>query len=146
MLRMAQPKKKSRGPFATATVKAAKRRAGKTATEETPLAVRTSGLSLAPEERERIAARVGRKLGKFALHIERATVRLDDVNGPKGGTDKRCRIKVTLSGRPSLVVDKRGESVQEAFGSAIDSTQRAVRKALEDATPDRRPRKTTRTA
>lgn len=133
LLRMAQPKKTSRGPFATTTVKAAKRQTGRTASEETPLAVRTSGLALAPDERERIAARVGRRLGKFALHIERATVRLDDINGPKGGTDKRCRIKVTLSGRPSLVVEKRGESVQEAFTSAIDAMQRAVRKALEHA-------------
>ncbi len=131
---MARPtSSKSRGPFAPTIAKAAKRQTGRTTTEQTPLAVRTSGLKLDPAERERIAARVGSKLGKFALHIERATVRLEDVNGPKGGPDKRCRIKVTLSGRPSLLVEKEGETVQAAFDVAIDAMQRVLRKALQQA-------------
>jgi hypothetical protein len=94
---MAKPTKNSRGSFAKAIPKASKRRTGRTATEETPLALRTSGLALSPVERERVRARAGAKLGKFALHIERATVRFDDVNGPKGGPSLRCRIKVKLN-------------------------------------------------
>ena len=123
----------SRGPFAKRVPRAEKRHAGRTATSQTPLAIRTGGTSLSRADRERIRERVGRKLGKFALHIERMTVRIDDVNGPKGGVDRRCRIKVTLSGRPSIVVEARGETVGESFDRAIASGQRTVRRALDQA-------------
>jgi hypothetical protein len=36
------------------------------------------------------------KLGKSATSIERVSVRLTDVNGPRGGVDQRCRIKVVI--------------------------------------------------
>ena len=37
-------------------------------------------------------------LGRFAREIERVTVRVGDLNGPRGGTDKRCHMEVKLRG------------------------------------------------
>ena len=52
-----------------------------------PLHVRASGLRLAPSERLYIRRKLGSKLSKFASSVERASVRLEDVNGPRGGVE-----------------------------------------------------------
>ena len=119
-----------RAAFAETIPKPAKRRTGRTVAADTPLNVRSSGLLVGSPRQRRIHESVGRKLGKFALHIERVTVRVEDVNGPKGGVDKRCRIKVTISGRPSLLVEKSSRSLQAAFDTAIDAVERAVRREI----------------
>ena len=59
------------------------------------------------------------RLGKFASSIERVTLRLSDVNGPKGGVDHKCLIKVVLSGLPSVVVERRDSALQRAVNTTI---------------------------
>ena len=44
-----------------------------------------------------IRQKLARKLDKYGRSIERVSVRIGDDNGPRGGTDQRCRIKVVLS-------------------------------------------------
>jgi ribosome-associated translation inhibitor RaiA len=57
-------------------------------------------------------------------HIRRVTMRLSDVNGPRGGADKRCRLRVALAGLPDVVV----EDTQADLYTAIDrATDRAGR-------------------
>ena len=80
-----------------------------------------------------VRRRLGFKLGKFATYIERATVRLDDVNGPKGGIDKTCRIKVVMSRHDSVVVTAYGHDVRAVCDDAMNRIERAVRKARESA-------------
>ena len=38
-------------------------------------------------------------------HVKRVVIRLSDVNGTRGGTDKCCRIRVVLAGLPDVVVE-----------------------------------------
>ena len=71
-----------------------------------PAHVRVMGGAINEEDRDYIARKLGMKLGKFGSSIERITVRLSDTNGPKGGRDRRCQIKVVLSGLPSVVVNE----------------------------------------
>ena len=47
--------------------------------------IRVFGATLDSRDRDDIARKLGMRLGKFATSIERVTVRLSDVNGPKGG-------------------------------------------------------------
>jgi ribosome-associated translation inhibitor RaiA len=82
-------------------------------------------------DRDNIARKLGMKLGKFASSIERITVRLSDTNGPKGGRDQICQIKVVLSGLPSIVVEERASTPQSAIARAISATERAVRRNLQ---------------
>jgi len=97
----------------------------------TPAHVRVTGVDLSADDREYIRRKLGMKLGKFALSIERVTVRLRDVNGPRGGVDHQCRVKVVLSGLPSVVVEVRNESMQGAIDAAMTAAARSVRKALQ---------------
>jgi len=70
------------------------------------------------------------KLGEFAPQIERVSVRAEDVNRPRGGVDRACRVKVVLSGLPSVVVEERDLKLQAALDRVLDRTERAVRRSL----------------
>ncbi|HEV8551060.1 MAG TPA: hypothetical protein VGQ57_18560 [Polyangiaceae bacterium] len=69
--------------------------------------------------RELIATRLGASLRGVESRVERVVVRFEDLNGPKGGADTACRIHLTLSGQPVLVVEARGEGEAHAFRLAV---------------------------
>jgi len=111
--------------------RAVKRTAGRTAIAETPAYIRSVDGALQAHDKDYLRRKLGRKLGKFASSIERTSVRVEDVNGPRGGIDKRCRIKVVLNGLPSVVVEERQPSVQAAMDRALARTEHAVRQAVQ---------------
>jgi hypothetical protein len=122
-----------RSPFVRTVSRTERRKAGRTAATKTPLALRASRVDVDPDFVERIEQRLGLRLGKFALHIERLTVRFEDVNGPRGGRDVACKIKVVISGLPSIVVTELARSAPEAFNRADGRVERAVRDAIDRA-------------
>ncbi|WP_437687855.1 hypothetical protein [Sorangium sp. So ce176] len=105
-------------------------RAGRTPTERTPLAVRTFGVGVDVATRAHVRQTLAAKLGRFAPRIERLTVRFTDVNGPRGGVDVACDVKVVLSGRPSVVYQTRGREPRETIDRAVPGIVRAVQSAL----------------
>lgn len=64
-------------------------------------------------------------------HINRMVIRLSDINGPRGGADKRCHIQVVLAGIPDVVVQDTEENLYDAIDRAVDRTRRAVRKKVD---------------
>ncbi len=120
-----------RAPLADRVPRPAKRIAGRTPAPETPANIRVSGVRLDDDEREHIRRKLGEKLGKYARSIERVTVRVRDVNGPRGGVDIQCRIKVVLSKLPSVVAEHQAELLQPAFSRTLASVERAVRRTLQ---------------
>lgn len=129
--RVRRPDSHERAPLADSVARADKRTAGRTMAAETPAHIRSVGSILDAADKTYMRRKLGRKLGKFAPAIERTSVRVEDVNGPRGGTDKRCRIKIVLSGLPSVVVEERHHSLQAALDGAIARTERAVRQATQ---------------
>jgi hypothetical protein len=89
------------------------------------------GIDLDEDTRTHIRRRLNRKLGKFATSIERVSVRLRDVNGPRGGVDQACRIKVVLKNLPSVVFEKQDVSVDGAVGGALAGAERTVHRSLQ---------------
>jgi hypothetical protein len=118
-----------REPFADALPRSTRAGRGRTAAADTPLAIR-SRIGLDPAFRESVHVRLGRKLGKFATHIERITVRFDDLNGPRGGVDTVCRAKVVLDGLPTVVVEERGADAALAFQRVPQVLALAVRRVV----------------
>jgi ribosome-associated translation inhibitor RaiA len=96
-----------------------------------PANIRVDGVALSENGRALIRKKLGAKLGKFAPSIERVTVRVEDVNGPKGGVDQECRIKVVLSGLPSAVARAQAATLPLALNRALASSERAVRRAVQ---------------
>jgi CBS domain-containing protein/ribosome-associated translation inhibitor RaiA len=121
---------KKRAPFAAVVAKALKTESGGFGPPSIPAHIRSAGVDLGQDDRTYIRRKLGMKLGKFASSIERITVRVSDVNGPRGGRDQVCRVKVVLSGLPSTVVEQRDASLHAAIDLALAGAERAVRKAL----------------
>lgn len=63
-------------------------------------------------------------------HIHRITVRLTDINGPKGGKDMCCHIQVSLGGLPDVVVKDTQADIQTAIDRAADRVGRTVNRQL----------------
>jgi len=59
--------------------------------------LRAKALDLSSDLRDYVAKRLNFALDRHTEHVRRVDVMLEDVNGPRGGIDKSCRIHVTLS-------------------------------------------------
>jgi ribosome-associated translation inhibitor RaiA len=120
-----------RTPFATRIPRPAKLRLDPQAPGHTPAHIRAVGAPIDAGDRAYLREKLGTKLGKFARSIERASVRIKDANGPRGGIDKVCRIKVVLIGLPTVVVEHQHASLREAMDAALRRTERAVRQSVQ---------------
>jgi hypothetical protein len=90
-----------------------------------PLAIRSHDTLGAVFER-RIRRQVANRVSHAPYQIARASVRFEDVNGPRGGVDTVCRIKLMMIGRPPIVVEKRATSHAPAFASAVTALSTAI--------------------
>lgn len=102
-----------------------------TQTPQTPAHIRATQGGLGPNDRAYIRRKLDTKLGKFANSIERVSIRVGDVNGPRGGVDQVCRIKVVLRGLPSVVFESRDASLRPAVDGALSGVERTVRRTLQ---------------
>jgi CBS domain-containing protein/ribosome-associated translation inhibitor RaiA len=125
-----KPGSKKRAPLPGWIPKELKRQPGATGATGVVAHIRSLGNELDHDDQAYIRRKLGMKLGKFASSIERISVRVEDANGPRGGIDQVCRIKVVLSGVPSVVFEKRDASLEAAIDGAIAGTERAVRRSL----------------
>ncbi|MGH8279920.1 MAG: HPF/RaiA family ribosome-associated protein [Gammaproteobacteria bacterium] len=96
-----------------------------------PAYIRAAGVEIDRADRDYLQRKLGRKLGKFGMDIERVSVRIEDVNGPRGGGDKSCRIKVTLRRLPSVVVKEQHSALQAAMDKALERAGRTVARQLQ---------------
>ena len=120
-----------REPLADQVPRPVKRTAGRTMPPLTPANVRVEGVRLDDDDRTYIRRRLGEKLGKYARRIERVTVRMRDINGPRGGVDIQCRIKLVVSGLPSVVVEHQATRLRPALTRALAGAERAIRRTLQ---------------
>ena len=72
---------------------------------------------------------------RFALsarydQIGRIQVRLSDINGPRGGSDKCCHVNVTLPGHPAVVIEDTESNMYVAIDRAADRASRTVARRL----------------
>lgn len=83
--------------------------------------------------REYIDRRLHFALGRFGTAIDNVSVRVGDINGPRGGVDKRCRIVVALRapGSNPITVDDNDEDLRAAVARACNRAGRTVARAVQ---------------
>lgn len=64
-------------------------------------------------------------------YIGRVTVRLSDINGPRGGEDKRCQLVLTLKGMPSVVIEDIESNLYTAIDRAAERAGRTIARLLD---------------
>ncbi len=83
--------------------------------------IRSGGFSVTAAIRSYTHRRLDFALGRFAGRIQRVNVFLGDVNGPKGGVDKLCRI-VTASAGGAAVIEEVHPDLYRAIDRAAHRT------------------------
>jgi ribosome-associated translation inhibitor RaiA len=61
--------------------------------------------------------------------VPRATLQLTDVNGPRGGVDKRCRVRLRTDGHGTVVVTAMARDWRTALDSALSRAARMLLRA-----------------
>ncbi len=97
------------------------------------------GHNLTPTQVAHVERRLRFALGRFGYRIRQIAVRVGGLTGPRGGTDKRCRVVVTLRSHPGkVVVEDTAPDVSTAIDRSADRAQRAVARATARAREMRR--------
>jgi len=103
------------------------------------LEIHASRVPLTEAIRQQVERRIDFATGRFAEHLERISVLLEDTNGPRGGDDKLCRIRVHLTGdRNPLIAETVEAEVGAAIDIAADSISRQIARRLDRRTAGRR--------
>jgi putative sigma-54 modulation protein len=92
--------------------------------------IRSGHVNLKPTVRDYIEERVNRSLGRIKDRISHVTVRVDDINGPKGGADMRCLIEAHLVRSGMLLADVVAGDLRTAVDEAADRVALRIIKEL----------------
>jgi len=87
---------------------------------------RNRGIRNNPELMEFARRRIGFALGRFAGRIRTVSVRVTDVNGPRGGCDKACVVTVDAASPRPITVEERQPKLFAAVALAADRAGRAT--------------------
>ena len=66
----------------------------------------------------------------FDNRIQRVVMRLSDINGTRGGKDKRCHLQVVLKGLPDVVIEDTEADLYIAIDRAADRAGRTIERRL----------------
>jgi ribosome-associated translation inhibitor RaiA len=92
--------------------------------------LRAKGVRIHQELRAAAERRIVFALDRFEHRIVRVVVRLEDLNGPRGGDDKVCRIEIQLRGSGTLRVRSRADDVTTAVDLAAQRAAQAISRWL----------------
>lgn len=93
--------------------------------------IKASGFDLTEGLRDHTVRRLQFALGWANHDVRAVSVRLSDINGPRGGKDKRCRIQVPFAGTPNVVIEDTEADLYVAIDRAAERAERAVVRRLE---------------
>ena len=95
------------------------------------ISIQANGFSLTEGLRAHVERRMRSALGWTGGHLRRLAVSLSDINGPRGGRDKRCKVQVRLAGGVEVVIEDTETDLYAAIDRAAERADRAVVRRME---------------
>jgi putative sigma-54 modulation protein len=92
--------------------------------------IASRSLEIDPDLREHVQRRIGFALGRFATRIRQVEVDLEDLNGPRGGVDAGCRVRVSLLPSGELRVTGTEVTARQSADRTIDRAARRLARHL----------------
>ena len=92
--------------------------------------IKTSGLDLTEGLREHTERRLGFALDRAHHDVNTITVRLSDINGPRGGADKRCQIQIPLPRHNGVVIEETDADLYVAIDRAASRAGNTLARQL----------------
>jgi putative sigma-54 modulation protein len=96
------------------------------------LVIRATNVPVSDPIREHVARKVLSAVKRFGRRVSSVTVVIEDVNGPRGGIDKACRIEAGLAraGEP-VVITERSDDLYGAVDRAAGRFKQALARRTE---------------
>ncbi len=92
----------------------------------------------ATELRDLTERRVRFVLRRLGWLVPRAEVQMSDVNGPRGGIDKRCQVQLMTDGTGSVVVASEANDWRTALDNALARAARLLMRLWRRGSDSRR--------
>lgn len=92
--------------------------------------IQAKGMPALEEIRAHARHRLQFALGRFAHGVASVKVHLMDVNGPRGGSDKLCRIVVHMKKQTQVVVQELGQDMRQVIDRVADRVHQSVSRQL----------------
>lgn len=93
--------------------------------------VRFRGVDSSEALRAHTKHRIHVHLSRFGSDIESVQVRIEDVNGPKGGVDKRCKITVRGPRCGTATLDELHDNAYAGVDLAVQRVSQVVAREIE---------------
>ena len=90
------------------------------------LKISTKGVDLTDDLHAFVERRLHFTLSRFSDRVGQVSVRLVDVNGPKGGVDKRCRVQVWFQGAGAITVEEMDADLRASIHRVFMRAGRSV--------------------
>ena len=90
----------------------------------------SQGFDVTPPIRGHVHDQVAFNLSNFSAHVTGVNVYLSDINGPRGGPDKRVVVDVNLGRLGGVTVEQTREDLYAAVRQACRQAGRAARRTL----------------
>ena len=95
------------------------------------ITIQARGFELTDGLRQHTERRLQFAIDWASDEIKTVKVRFSDINGPRGGNDKRCSIQIPIAGQRDVVIEDTEADLYIAIDRAADRIERTLARKLE---------------
>jgi len=95
------------------------------------LQIRSKNFRLHVDDRDTMERRIQFALNRFDGQISSVIVGLEDLNGPREGVDKQCRLVVRMPNCGKITIEETSHNALAAVASAADRAGQVVSRTLQ---------------
>jgi putative sigma-54 modulation protein len=92
--------------------------------------IQSRGFVLTQSLKDYIDKRIAYAVSFAGEHVQHIHVRLSDINGPRGGEDKRCQLVFKMQRMPSVVIEDTESNLYTAIDRAVERASRSIARLL----------------
>jgi putative sigma-54 modulation protein len=92
--------------------------------------LRANGIELSESLREHTLRCLSFGLDWANKDVDRVVITLSDTNGPRGGNDKRCQLRIPLPRMRDVVIEEIASDLQVAITRSVDRAARSLERRL----------------
>lgn len=90
------------------------------------ITIRARHLDLTTELQDEIRRRIHLAFGRLGSWVRAVDVTVADINGPKGGADKQCRLRVRGPALAGVFIEQIGVASLPTIASALDRAEQVI--------------------